>query len=273
MSSQPADGSATGRHGAGDRRCEGARLRCTEGTELFRRYEPRASSGDPDDALPKSCVGVDLADRRQRNRVGVPTDKSALDDEPPLRYREAGRSTAELPQAEREQVAEHRLAWTTAVQHDFTADELRCARTASCSVETERCDSRCSERDGGRRSEGPLCMRERRDAGTARVPARQSCGLSISYARYGARYGVLCAGRPDGIRTWCHLRSRESARGADGACFHCVQLLRLLGRHQTDRNEVEGADESVCDPESAGARDCIAKRNGPMVLKKNEGGG
>jgi hypothetical protein len=66
---------------------------------------------------------------------------------------------------------------------------------------------------------------------------------------------------------------RRSACGGRAFRLHRVKLLRLLGGHQADLDEVQRADESIADPISVRARDRVPERDRPVMLDQQERGG
>src|SRR5215471_217952 len=53
------------------------------------------------------------------------------------------------------------------------------------------------------------------------------------------------------------LRLARSLRGCGGRGFQIVQLLSFLGRHQADLDQIQRADEPICQAEPARAGDRV----------------
>src|SRR6266516_3060343 len=69
----------------------------------------------------------------------------------------------------------------------------------------------------------------------------------------------------------CAAESQRSCLGGARG-LHRVQVLRFLGRHQPDPDQVEWADEPVADPEPVRARDRVPQRHRPVVLQQDKRG-
>jgi hypothetical protein len=68
----------------------------------------------------------------------------------------------------------------------------------------------------------------------------------------------------------CGSYRRGAWASPSGDGLDTVQLARLLGRDESDLDEVERADESVAEPVTACAGDRVAQRHRPVVLEQDQ---